>query len=312
MSKKVRISNSSLNCYGTRVLTSGVDLEQYKRNPVLLYMHKRGLVIGLMKDVRVDGDDIVGEPWFDEVSEESKLYKKQWDAGTLKMVSANFDILALSEEGKDLLPGQYRPTVTKSKLVEVSIVDIGGNDDAIVLSHEGKELKLAAFEDCASLPLLNKPKINSEMNDLKAIALKLGLPETATQAEILSAIGMLLSCKTENEQLKKEKDNLVLASITETVQKAIDERRITAEKKEHFINLGKTAGLDSLKMTFEAMTPVLKPTELIHATNGSNVPSEYKKLSDVPSDKLLELRKNDKNTYKSLYKAEYGVDCPDY
>lgn len=312
MSKKVRISNSSLNCYGTRVLTSGVDLEQYKRNPVLLYMHKRGLVIGLMKDVRVDGDDIVGEPWFDEVSEESKLYKKQWDAGTLKMVSANFDILALSEEGKDLLPGQYRPTVTKSKLVEVSIVDIGGNDDAIVLSHEGKELKLAAFEDCASLPLLNKLKMNSEMNDLKAIALKLGLPETATQAEILSAIGMLLSCKTENEQLKKEKDNLVLASITETVQKAIDERRITAEKKEHFINLGKTAGLESLKLTFEAMTPVVKPTELIRPANGPSATLEYKKLSDVPSDKLLELRKNDKNTYKSLYKAEYGVDCPDY
>ena len=59
MSKKVRISNSSLNCYGTRVLTSGVDLEQYKRNPVLLYMHKRGLVIGLVKNVCVDGDDIV-------------------------------------------------------------------------------------------------------------------------------------------------------------------------------------------------------------------------------------------------------------
>ena len=38
MGKRVRISNDSLNSYGTRVLTAGMDVEQYMRNPVLLYM----------------------------------------------------------------------------------------------------------------------------------------------------------------------------------------------------------------------------------------------------------------------------------
>ena len=42
MGKRVRISNDRLNSYGTRVLTSGMDTEQYERNPVLLYMHERG------------------------------------------------------------------------------------------------------------------------------------------------------------------------------------------------------------------------------------------------------------------------------
>lgn len=32
MGKRVRITNSSLNDLGTRVLTSGVDIGQYRRN----------------------------------------------------------------------------------------------------------------------------------------------------------------------------------------------------------------------------------------------------------------------------------------
>ena len=47
MGKRVRITNDSLNSYKFRVLTSGLDVAQYNRNPVLLYMHERGSVVGL-------------------------------------------------------------------------------------------------------------------------------------------------------------------------------------------------------------------------------------------------------------------------
>lgn len=42
MAKDFIINTSGLNSYGTRVLTPGIDLAQFKRNPVLLYMHTRG------------------------------------------------------------------------------------------------------------------------------------------------------------------------------------------------------------------------------------------------------------------------------
>ena len=140
--KRVRISNENLNSYGTRVLTIGMNVEQYNRNPVLLYMHERGLVIGYMKDLKVEGDEVTGEPVFDEATELSRRCKKQWEFGSLKMVSAGLDILELSEDQKHLLPGQTRPTISKSKLIEVSIVDIGANDDAIVLQKDGKRIEL--------------------------------------------------------------------------------------------------------------------------------------------------------------------------
>ena len=77
-SKRIRITNETLNCYGTWIRTAGVELKQFERNPVLLWMHQRGTVIGMIRDIRVEGDEITGEPYFDEVREESRLAKQQW------------------------------------------------------------------------------------------------------------------------------------------------------------------------------------------------------------------------------------------
>lgn len=314
MAKRIIISDESVNCYGTWIRTEGMDISQFEKNPVLLWMHWRGVIIGCIKDIKKEDGRVTGEPYFDEVREESKQAKAQWEKGTLRMASANVDVLEVSDAPEHVKPGQYRATVTRSKLTEVSMVDIGGNDNALplMLSFQGKELKLAAGEASDFLPLLNTNPNKIEKMDYKAIALKLGLPETATENDILSAIEVLLGYKTANEQLRQEKEQMQLAGITAAVETAITERRITADKKDHFVELGKKVGLESLKLTFEAMTPVQKPLDLIHPHAGQAGQDGWKKLSDVPADQLMELRENDKPTYMRLYKAEYGVDCPKY
>ena len=314
MAKRIVISDESVNCYGTWISTEGMDISQYEKNPVLLWMHWRGVIIGCIKDIRKEDGRVTGEPWFDEVREESKQAKAQWEKGTLRMASACVDVVEVSDAPEHVKPGQYRAAVTRSKLTEVSMVDIGGNDNALplVLSFRGEELKLASGEECDFLPLLHNNPNKDEKMDFKAIALKLGLPESATENEILSAIEVLLGYKTANEQLRQEKEKMQLAGITAAVEAAVTERRITADKKDHFVELGKKVGLDTLKLTFEAMTPVQKPLDLIHPVSGSSGTSGWKKQSDVPADKLMELRENDKPAYMRLYKAEYGVECPKY
>ncbi len=317
MAKRIVISDESVNCYGTWVKTEGADISQYERNPVLLWMHWRGIIIGCIKDVRKEGDKITGEPYFDEVRDESKLAKQQWEKGTLKMASAHFEVLETSDAAELIKPGQYRATAVRSKLIEVSMVDIGGNDNALplMLSFKGEELKLSAGEENDSLPLLNnnKNQKKEEKMDYKAIALKLGLLETAGENEILSSIDLLLGYKTANQQLQQEKEQLQLSAITQTVKEAVAKHLILAEKETHFIELGQKVGIDSLKLTFDSMTPIQKPLNLINTTGGgSSISLDWKKLSDVPVDKMEELRNNDKPTYMKLYKAEYGVDCPKY
>ena len=240
----------------------------------------RGIIIGCIKDLKVEGTDITGEPYFDEVRDESKLAKQQWDKGTLKMCSPYFEIIETSEDPALLQPGQTRPTVTKCKLMEVSMVDMGGNDDNIVmLSYQGNELKLAACEDSAALPLLkmnggaipqnNNSKTEETMNvDFKAIALKLGLPETATEADILGKVGILLGFQTANVELRKQLDEIKLAGVTQMVDEAIRAGKFNADKKEHFISLGKTMGVDALKLTLDSMATVTKPLQLLNSSGG--------------------------------------------
>lgn len=306
----MRITNDSLNSYGTRVLTEGMNVEQYQRNPVLLYMHERGNVIGYVKDIAVENGEVTGELMFDEASELSVRCKKQYEFGSLKMVSAGLDILETSEDPELLVQGQTCPTITKSKLFEVSLVDIGANDDAIVLQKDGKKITLGRDSECP-LPSLNNNNQKQKKMEQKQFAQQLGLPETATEAEITARLGELKAAKEENEELRKEKESLTLAGITAAVEKAVGEKRISAEKKDEFIALGKEIGLEKLERIVAAMSPQVKLSAVVGHQGGAATQQSgtYKKLSEVPSDKLLQLRKDQPEEYKRLYKAEYGMDC---
>lgn len=305
--KRVRITNDSLNSYGTRVLTAGMNVEQYQRNPVLLYMHERGNVIGYVKDLKVEDGEVTGELMFDEASELSVRCKKQYEFGSLKMVSAGLDILETSEDPELLVQGQTRPTVTKSKLFEVSLVDVGSNDDAIVLQKDGKKITLGKDSECP-LPLLNNNNQNQKQMEQKMVAMQLGLP--ATEAEINAKLDELKTAKEENERLQQKNAALTLASITAAVEKAVGEKRITPDKKDEFINLGKEVGQEKLERILSAISPQMKLSSVIgHQGGAATEPTTYKKLSDVPSGQLTTLRKEQPDEYKRLYKEEYGMEC---
>ena len=308
--KRVRISNESLNSYGTRVLTAGMNVEQYNRNPVLLYMHERGQVIGYVKDLKVEGDEVTGELMFDEATELSRRCKKQWEFGSLKMVSAGIDILELSEDPKHLVQGQTRPTISKSKLFEVSLVDIGANDDAIVLQKDGKRIELGK-DGGVELPLLHSNNNNQKPKqmDQEKLALELGLPKDADEATINATLAKLKADGAEAETLRQERDTLRAARIETLVNAAIAEKKIGEDKKQQFLDLGKKIGADELKQTFDAMSPQVKLSNIVGGGAPAGGHAEYKKLSDVPSDELAKLREQNPAQYKKLYKAEYGIEC---
>lgn len=328
MAKEVIISTSGLNCYGGRVLTSGIDLTQFQKNPLLLWMHRRSfdrdaMPIGRIDNLRTDGDRLIGTPVFDQNDEFAKKIESKWENGFLRMASAGIEIIETSDAPEHLLQGQTRLTITRCRLEEVSIVDMGGNDEALQLyDRSGKVLKLAAGEDNDALPLLapekkddpsgtapdgkdNNQTNKSTQSMNKEILQLLGLSETATEQEAVGALRLL-------KEKADKVETLQLASITAVVDGAIAEKRITADKKEHFVNIGKAAGIDSLRTTLSLMQPVRKPTEVIRQTDAprDDEPKTYAKLSDVPADQLEKLREERPQDYERLYKAEYGHDIP--
>lgn len=322
MSKRVRISNESVNSYGFRVLTSGMEVAQYQRNPVLLYMHERGQVIGYMKDVQVKDGEVTGEPVFDEATELSKRCKKQFEFGSLKMVSAGLEIYETSDDQAQLAKDQKRPTVTRCRLYEVSLVDIGSNDDAIVLKMGGQTVNLAAGEACP-LPLIthhsslntnelsNPNKNESGMITLKDVALMVGLQETATEAEVRDRMKLMLEEHNRLAEAEKKLSELSKARVVALVERGIKERRIEASRREEMVTLFSKLGADEAEKLLAGMAQQVKPSDLIqtgaNATLGAT-PEGWKSLHDVPADKMLQLKKERPEEYARLYKAEYGME----
>ena len=331
MAKEMIISTSRLNSYGSRVITAGIDITQYEKNPVLLWMHRRSfssnspLPIGRVENLRFDGDALKGTPVFDEKDPFAKQIADKWEGGFLKMCSAGLDIVETSVDPVHLLPGQTRATVLRSKLTEVSIVDIGSNDDALQLTNSGQLLTLASGEACEALPLLELNKqekednangeqpaasINNNKITMKKETLQLlGLAENATEEQVHNAVQLL-------KQSADKAQSMELAAITSAVDQAIREKRITEAKRDHFIQLGKNVGVQQLTETLECMAQASKPLDMINQQPGSNgAPAgaehqTFAKLSEVPADKIETLKKEQPQEYARLYKAEYGIDLP--
>ena len=83
---EVIISTEAVNSYGTRILTAGIDLEQYRRNPVLLWMHRRNYQdtagpIGRIENLRLDGTRLIGTPVFDQNDPFAKQIQSKWENG---------------------------------------------------------------------------------------------------------------------------------------------------------------------------------------------------------------------------------------
>ena len=109
--------------------------------------------------------------------------------------------------------------------------------------------------------------------------------------------------------MKEQLDGIQLSGITSMVDEAIKAGKFTADKKNHFVELGKKVGAESLKMTLDAMSVSMKPSTILNKPSASGTPKQYQKLSEVPEAELKLMREEDKEQYKRLYKAEYGFEC---
>ena len=145
--------------------------------------------------------------------------------------------------------------------------------------------------------------------DTKVLALKLGLPEGADETAIYAKIDEIKATSTEVETLRAEKEAVIQREVEALVDGAVAEKKIELKMRDHFLQLGKSVGADNLRTTFQSMSPREKLSATLNSFGQAVQPKTYAKLSDVPSEELMQLRDSDPVRYKQLYKAEYGIDC---
>lgn len=213
------VNTENVNEYGYRILTDGIETVQYLRNPVVLYYHERARdpkqVVGRVIKLEKVNNELIAEIEFDVADDFAAALAGKVERGFIRMCSLKADVIEGSVDEALMLPGQKYETVTKCKLVEISIVDIGGNDDALKLSRNGEPIKLKKIE----------PKIIIDMS-LKTIALALALTADATDVEVLKELNILKLAKetAEANSLKLEKDlkDIQVVDSETLVDKAIE------------------------------------------------------------------------------------------
>ncbi len=313
--KRIVISDESINSYGFWVLTDGIDTAAFQKNPVMLWNHNRDdhgtvnaqLPIGIWKDLRVENGVLTGEPVFDETDEFAVKIKQKYESGVLNACSMGFMPLEWSDAPEMLKEGQTVATVTRCRLLEVSICDIPSNSNATVVLYDENSKTI----NLSDLP--NKaigPKINHINMSIKEIALKMGLAENADPQACVDAIqlmeGSIAKLKNENATLKAKVQGFEQAEAEakkQEVKKLLDDAvkagRIDATTRPQFEKLFELDH-DGTKAVLASL-PERKPME---AKPAGTADGNLCKMSWDELDKaglLLEL----KTKYPEIYQQKF-------
>lgn len=294
--KKFLLSDESINSYGFKVLTDGIDLSAFKNNPVMLYEHERTNLIGTWKNLTKDGGKLMAEPGFDTEDELASKIEGKVNRGILKGASIGIQILKFREETTE--DGAIVPVVLKSKLVEASITALPSNYNALRLYNQQGELMsesditLTVREVKQQSSKNNTDmKINSE--NLKA----LGLQENSSEEQLNKAISGKLS---ELNTLKQEQENLHNQQAEELVNSAITAGKLSAGQKDSFLKLAK-ADLENTRQVLSNMSAPKKPGDMINpeTTEGREdwTLSDWRKKDPKG---LLKLKHENPSEYKAM------------
>ncbi|HUH25333.1 MAG TPA: HK97 family phage prohead protease [Flavobacterium sp.] len=252
MSKKLErfVANDQeqKNSYGFYVLTSGISLARFIKNPVMLDGHyvSNHAVIGKWLDAQKEGSLLTMLPEFDIEDEVANKIAGKVARGFIKGCS-----MGIIWHPDDLEWIGDKLVLTKCELYEVSIVAVPSNQNAIHLYNS--ELQLLQDEEVKTMLSLIPTEFENENDKLNmkkivlslAVMQALSIEETSPEgidANIVEAkvIGLSNQLTAANTQLQAFKDKEAQEAQTQKLT-LIDEAekagKIKKEQRETFLAL---------------------------------------------------------------------------
>lgn len=308
-----------MNVYKYRLLTEGLDLAQYKKNPIGFLMHEReGGVLVKWEDFRIEGDKLFGKPVINLSHPKGEDIATQVENGFINAASCGKIIcLAATDDESMKLEGQTGPTVTKWFPREISFVDIPGNHNALANLYDinDNELNLADFVKpntkemnkilltAAMLTALNLSDKSSEDDAVKAFQ---DLIDTAgkvpgLEKDLADKTTALTAKEKELEDLKAE---TTAKEVQDLLDKGEADKKLTKEMSKHLADTYKE-NPKGLKDLIDAMPAQTLVTDQLD--NQKDLADFTGKSWDdlYQSDQLETVRKQFPDLYEKLKKEKY-------
>lgn len=241
MAKRIVLSDGNkVNSKGYRIDLSGMNTERFTDNPVMLYQHNQDKVIGRWENWTFTENKLQADPVFDDGDELGAEIKRKYEGDFLRAASIGLIVLDMQ-----LINDVW--TVTKSELLEASIVSIPADPGAVVLYNENKEV--LSFEQL-KLNFNNNHQQIQNQSKMQQITLSqktvksLALPNDYTSKDVELAVAEKdKTIATLNAQIAaagtKER--------TDYLNQAEKDGKITAAEKTEFLKLADNGGFDSVK-----------------------------------------------------------------
>lgn len=124
LEKNVIASDGSEDRHGETVSSDGWVLKWFKKNPIMLWTHNSSLpAIGTWKGIKVEKGKLLVNPEFDVDQGDSlaDMIASKWERGIIRAVSVGFMPLEFDVDFNSI----------KQELLEISIVNIGANRNAL-------------------------------------------------------------------------------------------------------------------------------------------------------------------------------------
>lgn len=322
------LSTSQLNSHGFRTMTSGANLDDFRANPVMYWLHMEPtgkstdepLPIGYWEDIKVEGDEITAVPNFDDNDEFAmKIYNKV-EHGTIRAASIEVEPIKLDANKKNWVKGQKLPTVTEWRTGEASIVDRGSNRGAIAkLKHAGLVIALsdkAATDQLFSTLQTTEPDMSKiKLNKKASTALKLSEDTEMDATEVVDKLVEVIEGNEAALQLKDAKiAEIQGAAKTEKIKlmldKAVADRKITEGQRPTYLKLSEK----DLESTEELLNSMKGSESLSTAITGEQNEGEVAKLMKLSWEELhggaglTKLKELSPDSYKLKFKEKFGKE----
>lgn len=301
------LSDETVNSNGFRVKTAGINLDRFKKNPVMLDLHDRGKVLGRWENIRIENGQLLADTVWDEEDPDAKRIKGKVDRGFIKGASSG-----LGEPFAFSLADDGTPELTSCVLKEASIASVPSNENSLILyDKNGSIMQPEQIITLTDSVKNNNSTIINEMKNPKLFAKVLNLADTVAEDEILVAVQNLSdenkTIKAENATLKAAQVQAAKDKVIALVDGAVSANKILPAEKDDYIALA-TSNYDTTKKLLDA--------KKAHVSISSQLNEADKNFSDKTKDwtwddfhkkgKLVELKDKDLTRYETLYEEKYG------
>lgn len=322
MERSFVLHDETVNTHGFRMLTAGVNLEEFRKNPVMILNHDDfSLPIGRWENIRIEGSRILADPVFDMKDMRAAEVARKVEDDFIRMASIGaWPPEEVSDAYSLMLPGQSLPTVTKWTVREASIVTIGANHNALAFYDRKTKERIDLTDKKNVIRLMDfNNQNNIKMSILTGL---LNLQDTANETEIAAKVREIIAnsdrLSGENKTLKdaidkinKEKKETQKAEAITLVDAAIKDCRIDAKGRDAYLAFFDRdfEGAKTALAAIPVRTPVAPRIQTGGTSNVSLADLQSKTWDELDkANRLLELRDNYPDLYKEKFKQRFGVE----